>query len=1647
MLHPRALAAVLLTGALVGTAVAPAVAAAPTVSAASASALAKVAADPQLEIPGFDVDAFQNPTTQKPAVLWFWDRPQTEAQIDAKLESIHAAGFQETVIFRWFGDVPEAYFSQDWFDRVEHLLSKSKELGMTVWLDNDDKFPSGSAGGFIIKGGTVGDKTYEPRPDLGVKSLASAGSAVRTGGGAISLSNIFGSSLQLDDGNVVADSGSAPGITLLRDGTDWADYTVTARFSIVRATAGFMVRSKDKKNGYLVDVRSDGKVDVWSQVNGNFTPVRIGSTARPGWSATGSHDIAIALNGSSIGITVDGVAEPALSNGAHTSGTVGMRVDGNQAWRLDELGIAALPGGAELYANDYSDESSVGDFDVVTKPVDNLVAVAARPASGPDSTDPSKVIDITADYNGSGSWNAPAGNWRIEAFKYNISGGDRAEYADTMSVEAQELYSQIVFDEYYDRFSEYFGSTLVGFADDEPEVGNYRDDNPPWTPALTARLEDSGLNPAAVISSVFNDLGDEGTALRSSYYRAISDQWVDAYWKTKYEWADAHGISVISNPLYDEYGPAGRLHESGNLLTMHQWAQLPGTDLIADHVARGYARNLPYEPASVAHQLGRPLVYDELMGATGWQESLADVRQGTATSAVRGINKALFHATFDADETASFPPRFGEKNVWWKFVPQLNEWTGRLMEFGRHTTAAKTAVVQMQRAAEAAQRGDGSTVDTPFFDAERSLEDHQVDFDLVDEGALSEDPATIAHAEVTAGGELKVGKMSYSAVVVPSAPYVSLAAMQTLQEFAEAGGEVVFAGGAPKAEIDGQNAELTATIAAITDAGDDAVVTTTTASGAGHAAAELGQAGVELTDASANVRVLRFEEDGTAGYELLNEGIAPVTTSFTFPTAGVPVKWDPDTGYVTEFSTYRTGETSTSVPITLLPNVPVGVTISGALTASAHATQVAGPGTVESISATDDSATVAVRSTTAGRTDIRATDGEQTFSGSVTTPALPKEVALDGNWTMALGDGSAPVTRPLGSWTDIAASYSGTAVFTKTVDLTTEQTSAGWTLDLGRVGNAAQVKVNGQDVGTRVAAPYTLDVDSALVVGSNTIEVTVTNTDGNSKGMNLESGLLGPVALTPYAVTEGTLGLATAARVTAATAALDASAEFARVSLTIDNPTDAAITGTPSVTGDGWTTGEVASVTVAAGASKTVEVAVTPTGFVPDGKVQLSAGFLVDGIAIDATSVSLDASFPTPPTTSSDHVDFGDSTSETAHRVTGSSTSGTNTEAGLTRRYGGCRVADAWYETELSVTAGEPFILQATETYNASPQQKSYRIFVDGKLVATRLNVRDIREEGTAAYRLFVPASFATSDKVVVRFQSRSNPDFADPSLADVWAIPVAGDTTAPTVSAAVDSTTPGSGGWFRSPAIVTLGATDDRPGTSQIEYSTGGAWVPYTAPFTVSAQGKTVVSYRATDAAGNLSAAATRTVSIDTVAPVVTITPGTTTTPSTVKFAAKDATSGIASTRYRVGTGAWITGTSVKLAKAGTFVIQATTTDVAGNTSPVVSKTVKVTAPKPVSNVRIGSVKRTSDAKTVKVVVSCQEKSARCVGTVSVRVGGKTSTASYSITAKTYTTIKVKLTKTQRSHVRKTNVLVVVSAKSKGLPATTVSVRLNKKK
>lgn len=169
-------------------------------------------------------------------------------------------------------------------------------------------------------------------------------------------------------------------------------------------------------------------------------------------------------------------------------------------------------------------------------------------------------------------------------------------------------------------------------------------------------------------------------------------------------------------------------------------------------------------------------------------------------------------------------------------------------------------------------------------------------------------------------------------------------------------------------------------------------------------------------------------------------------------------------------------------------------------------------------------------------------------SRNISQPAPVILDTLSGPWEISFPAGmGAPekiITDSLKSWTvngnEGVKYFSGTALYTKTFEA-----SKSWLkdrtkliLDLGKVGDIAEVSINGTALGILWKAPFQADITGLLRKGTNKLEIKITNewtnrlagdqkaSPGNKvlnstlfvfPGRNLnDSGLLGPVTILEY---------------------------------------------------------------------------------------------------------------------------------------------------------------------------------------------------------------------------------------------------------------------------------------------------------------------------------------------------------------------------------------------------------------------------------------------------------------------------------------------------------------------------------------------------
>lgn len=1061
------------------------------------------------------------PGDSRPTVYWYWNGPVTPELVDRQLADLRDKGMYEVILFSFDNDAMRpVFFTEDWFDIVGHVLRTAERTGMRVWLFNDDHFPSGRAGEYIVKGGTVGSRTYEPRPDLRLKALWRSTTVVQ-GPARVDLRRSTG--VGVEAGHLVADAAVLEGASVLRGGENRTDLTVTTSAKADHTAAGLVVRaSADGLDAYAVTFDQTGVVTVLRLAR-DAEPVQLlRSTRTDGFNKTKYHALAVTLSGTTLTVTLDGRAKGSVSDGSYPAGGVGVRAVGDERGLFDSLSVTA-PDGTTLYSTTFDDAAVAGDFpERPSLPVE-AAAAAARPVG---STDASDAVDLTSSLTTGDTWQVPEGRWQIDLFGgtplIDDSQGYSRSYVDLLDDEPVGLFLDIVPGEYHRRFKRYFGTVVPGFWDDEPFFASAEAHfkRLPWSPTLDKALRQVGVEPGVAYASAFDDLGRSGRISRGLYWQAVSNRFAK-YFRAQARWCEERGVALITNPLYDETAPSKRVPTTGDLHKVNQWAQVPGGDIITAEYVAGQQTMLPRNPVSVAHQMGRERALMEMFGNMGWQVTPGFVHATVGAQAARGVNLTVLHALWTDEAVVYFPPPFGPRAPWWWSMRPLAEWIGRVMEAVRGTSAARTALLQPQRAAE---QWSGTTrqgeVDGALSDAAYALERAQVDFDLLHEGALTGDPDLLAHARVRSG-RLAVGAARYDLVVLPVTPTLDTVTVRALTAFARAGGTVVAVGALPADEADGNDRSLTR---ALTDLFGDTVpgsrtvgrgravrVTDVTAlGGAAHAA---GVAAAVLEPAREAIRALRVTRGADTAFVFNNESGTALTTTAVLPAAGAPELWDPATGGTGPAPVYRESRRGLHIPLTFAPYETRIVLVRAHGATRPHLTEA--PVDVLAVERHGRVLRATAEVTEPGRHTLTGTDAGHTYRGTLDIDDPLTALPVTGDWTLSLErDGDTSVTGPLGSWTTHAPLFSGSGTYTKDLDVSPAVLDGRRVLlDLGDVRDVAGVTVNGTAVPALLWAPFVTDVTGLLVPGRNRIAVRVSNTLSNERNKPLPSGLLGPVTL------------------------------------------------------------------------------------------------------------------------------------------------------------------------------------------------------------------------------------------------------------------------------------------------------------------------------------------------------------------------------------------------------------------------------------------------------------------------------------------------------------------------------------------------------
>lgn len=694
------------------------------------------------------------------------------------------------------------------------------------------------------------------------------------------------------------------------------------------------------------------------------------------------------------------------------------------------------------------------------------------PDDGAIGAAPGSVIDLSANMRSDGTldWTAPklpkGQQWRVMRLGWSLLGTtNHPAPPEATGLEVDKYDGAAVrayLEHYLGMYRDAAGADMIGqhgvraLLTDSIEVGEAN-----WTPRMLEqfqRLRGYDARPwLPVLAGVLIGSRAESDKFLYDYRRTLADLLASEHYGTIATVAHENGLIVYGEALED------RRPMLGDDMAMRRYADVPMAALWA------YGRDESPRPtlladmkgaASVAHLYGQNLVAAESMTSAmaPWAFAPKDLKRFIDLEFANGINRPVIHTsvhvpTDDKKPGLSlfiFGQYFNRNESWAELARPWIDYIARsslLLQQGRNV--ADVAYFHGEEAPLT-----GLYADQPVADAPRGYA-----YDFLNFGALTEQLRNEGSDVVSPSGA------RYRAIYLGgTSRFMTLPALRKLATLAEGGATII--GKAPSADpsLAGNATEFAALVAKlwpggpVTKIGKGRVIAGTDVE---QALASIGAApDFRFTGASSGTNipfVHRRDGDGDI-YFLVNQSSAAQSIEAHFRVTGkLPELWHAETG-TSEPVSYRIVGGETIVPLALSGEEAVFVVFRNP--------------------ATQPSLTIAKPE-----------------------PAVLSE--LDDYWSLAFEPGrgaparlSLPRLIALETSVDPGVKYfSGVVTYSRSFTLP-KGTGPGaplW-LDLGAVGDLAQVSVNGIDLGTAWHAPYRIDIGRAVRKGANRIEVRVANT-------------------------------------------------------------------------------------------------------------------------------------------------------------------------------------------------------------------------------------------------------------------------------------------------------------------------------------------------------------------------------------------------------------------------------------------------------------------------------------------------------------------------------------------------------------------------
>ena len=684
----------------------------------------------------------------------------------------------------------------------------------------------------------------------------------------------------------------------------------------------------------------------------------------------------------------------------------------------------------------------------------------------PPSSIVQNVVDLSAKMNSDGTlnWNVPEGNWTILRLGYSLTGAKNRPAVpaglgyevDKLSPKHTESYLRGYTDPLTQALGPLYGKSLQYVLLDSWEAGMQN-----WTEELLAEFKRRrGYDPTQYLPALTGRIvisADVSDRFLWDFRRTLADMFADNHYKVAHEFLRQQGIGT-----YGEAAGVSLEIPEDTLLNKKQLDIPMGEFWMRDlHPSSMYYEDVR-GAASAAHVYGKKLVAAESFTGGGY-ESPYSLKKIVDYWFAQGINRIIFHTS--AHQPLDTKP--GNTMVGTHINRNIT-WAEQAQPFMTYLARTSYLLQQGLFVADVAYLlNEGAPSTMPFWGAGlKPAPPEGYDFDYVNADVL------LNRMSVDAEGRIILPDgMSYRVLVLPEIDRMTLPVLRKIRELVRNGATVVGPKPRQSPSLTGfSNADQELQrLAEEVWADLDGVSRTKRSYGKGTVVWGLSPADV-LTSLrihkdvefggglDANLSWLHRRVGDADIYFVANRTDREQELNVRFRVIGKEAElWHADTGE-TEAAEFSIVDGRTTVSVQLAERESVFVVFRRPTSLSSRV---------------------------------------------LPHPSFTTLTTLAGPWTVSfqpnLGAPSQITLAKLESWTtnadDGVKNFSGTATYDKSVQIERRWLRSGERifLDLGVVGDLAEVSINGRALGILWKLPYQLDVTEALKPGMNQLEIKVTN--------------------------------------------------------------------------------------------------------------------------------------------------------------------------------------------------------------------------------------------------------------------------------------------------------------------------------------------------------------------------------------------------------------------------------------------------------------------------------------------------------------------------------------------------------------------------